>query len=135
MSSVLQDIQFAVRTLRKDVGFATAAILTLVLCLGANSAIFTIVNGILLRTLPVPDADRILLMSNQYPKGAARGDLSFTPDYYDRLQGTTVFEEQAMFATISGTVGISNLPERVAMMLVTRLRSAQSAIGLQPVPN
>jgi predicted permease len=68
MDSILQDLRFGLRMIGRDRGFAVTAIVTLALCLGANAAVFAIVNAVLLRPLPVPDADRILLMSNQYPK-------------------------------------------------------------------
>jgi predicted permease len=119
MDAILQDIRFGVRMLGKDRGFAITAILTLALCLGANAAIFAIVNAVLLRPLPVPDADRILLMSNQYPKQGLAGNTSFTPDYVDRRRDLTVFEEQAMFTTVSLTVDIDGLAERLRTMLVT----------------
>src|SRR5262249_42776661 len=85
---MIRDVLFGLRVLWKDRGYAATAILTLAVCLGANAAIFTIVHSILLKPLPVPDSDRILLMSNQYPN-AGSGSATFTnsgvPDYYDRL--------------------------------------------------
>ena len=89
---MLRDIRFGLRRLRKDHAYATTAFLTLAICFGANTAIFTIVHSVLLKPLPVPDSDRILLMSNQYPN-AGTGITAFTnsgvPDYYDRLRDMT----------------------------------------------
>ena len=86
---MIRDVLFGLRVLWKDRGYALTAILTLAVCLGANTAIFTIVHSVLLKPLPVPDSDRILLMSNQYPN-AGTGSATFTnsgvPDYYDRLR-------------------------------------------------
>ena len=62
---VIRDIRFGLKLLWKDRGYAATALLTLAVCIGANTAIFTIVNSVLLKPLPVPDSDRILLMSNR----------------------------------------------------------------------
>ena len=59
MNQVIQDIRYAVRQLRKSPGFALTAIITLALGIGANTAIFTLVQGILLRSLPVADPSRL----------------------------------------------------------------------------
>ena len=67
MESLLRDITLGIKLLWKDRGFAATAILTLAVCLGANIAIFTIVNSVLLRPLPAPESERILFISNQYP--------------------------------------------------------------------
>jgi predicted permease len=94
---LLRDIRFGLRRLWKDRAYATTAFLTLAVCFGANTAIFTIVHSVLLKPLPVPESDRILLMSNQYPKAGSTISLhSSVPDYYDRLRDMSVFEEQAL---------------------------------------
>src|SRR5439155_18058868 len=110
--------------------------LTLAVCIAANTAIFTIVNSVLLRPLPVPESDRILLMANQYPK-AGTGLTTFTnsgvADYYDRLRDVTVFEEQAMYNFTSQAIEIDNTPQRVRGMNATpslfRLLRIPPALG------
>ena len=81
------DIRVAFRLLWKDKAFTLTAALTLALCIGANTALFSVVHNVLLRPLPVPESDQILLMGNAYPgAGAAIGGSSGVPDYYDRLR-------------------------------------------------
>lgn len=119
---MLRDIQFGLKLLWKDPSYAITAILTLAVCLGANVAIFTIVNSVLLKPLPVPDSDRILLMANQYPKvgtGVAIFTASGVPDYYDRLRDVKVFEEQAMYKTTTETIEVDGVPEQIRGMGAT----------------
>ena len=119
---MIADIHFGLKQLWKHRGYAATAILTLAVCIGANAAIFTIVNSVLLKPLPVPDSGRILLMSNQYPN-AGTGIPPFTnsgvPDYYDRLRDTTVYEEQAMYNGTNQAFEINGSPELIRGMAAT----------------
>ncbi|MBZ5601539.1 MAG: ABC transporter permease [Acidobacteriia bacterium] len=116
----MRDLKFGLRALLKDAGFSTTVVLTLALCIGANTAIFAIVHSVLLRPLPVPRAEEILLMSNQYPKAGATGSTnSGAADYYDRLKEVTVFQQQAMFNFGDQTVDMNGTPERITGMIAT----------------
>src|SRR5262245_48316771 len=133
---MLRDIRFALKVLWKDRGYAATAIITLAVCIGANTAIFTIVQSVLLRPLPVPDSDRILLMSNQYPAsatGTAQLNNSGVPDYYDRLAQMNVYEEQAMYEGASQAVDFEGTPELLRGMSATpslfRLLKVPVAVG------
>ena len=89
----MNDLRFALRQLRKSPGFTIIAVLTLALGIGANSAIFSVVNAVLLRPLPYPQADRIMVLNESSGPGQ---DFSVAlPDYFDWRNDNTVFENLA----------------------------------------
>src|SRR5438045_5569330 len=93
MSTVFQDFRYALRVLTKQPGFTFVAVLTLALGIGANTAIFSIVNAVLLRPLPYPNADRIMVLNESSGRGQ---DFSVAlPDYFDWRNDNTVFEDLA----------------------------------------
>ncbi len=71
---MIQDIRFAYRTLLKVPGFALIAILTLALAIGANTAVFSVADAVLLRPLPFPEADRLVQISSVYYNASVPGD-------------------------------------------------------------
>ncbi|HEV3196397.1 MAG TPA: ABC transporter permease [Bryobacteraceae bacterium] len=92
-----QDLRYGVRTLRKSPGFTLAAVLTLALGIGATSAIFSVVYGVLLRDLPYPDADRLALVHVRFsPQNNEYGTMSIA-DYLDWKSGNRAFEDPAIF--------------------------------------
>ena len=120
MERLFQDVKYAARILARDRGFTLTATLTLAICLGANAAIFAIVNSVLLQPLPVPHAGQLVYAYNAYP-GAGIGDQGSTgvPDYYDRLAQTDVFQEQALYNTRGVTLGHDGNPQRLTAMSAT----------------
>ncbi len=128
------DIRVGLRLLWKDKAFTATAALTLALCIGANTALFSVVHNVLLRPLNVPDSDRVLLMGNAYPgAGAVVGTNAGVPDYYDRLRETTVFEEQALYNSRNQSIDQNGTPTRVRVTQATpsffRLLRVAPAIG------
>ena len=116
----MDDIRVGLRLLWKDKSFTATAALTLALCIGANTALFTVVHHVLLRPLAFPNAERIVLMANHYPgAGDEIGGNSSAPDYYDRMRETTVFDEQAMYNSSDVAVDQNGAPARVRIMNVT----------------
>ncbi|HEV8211440.1 MAG TPA: ABC transporter permease [Vicinamibacterales bacterium] len=119
---MISDIRVGLRLLWRDKAFTLTAALTLALCIGANTALFSVVHNVLLRPLPVPESDRIVLMGNAYPgagAGAAAGSSSGVPDYYDRLRETDVFEEQALYNSTNQSVDQNGTPLRVRVTRAT----------------
>jgi len=120
MESLLRDIRYGLRSLLNDKGFTITVLLTLAVCIAANTATFAVVHSVLLKPLPVPGARSILIMSNLYPKaGATIGYNSGVPDYYDRLRDVPAFQEQAMFRPSGLTLEIDGTPTRITGMSVT----------------
>ena len=120
MESLLQDIRFGLKLLGKDRAFTVTGVLTLAVCIGANATVFSVLNSMVLRPLPVPESDRIILMGNSYPGvGVDEGVNSGVPDYFDRRNGVTAFEEQALFDGIGASLTIDNVPRRVTAMAAT----------------
>jgi putative ABC transport system permease protein len=126
----MNDLRFALRQLRKSPGFTLVAVLTLALGIGANTAIFSIINAVLLRPLSYPDADRIMVLNESSGPGQ---DYSVAlPDYFDWRNDNTVFEHLA--ATHKESRNLSGIPgrepERVSCASVTR--NFFNIIGLPP---
>src|SRR5256886_13728239 len=127
---MLDDLRYAFRQLIKNPAFSAIAILTLALGIGANTAIFSIVNAVLLRPLPYPDADRIMVLNESSGPGQ---DYSVAlPDYFDWQKDNTVFEHLAVThkesRNLSGIPGRD--PERVSCASVTR--NFFNIVGLAP---
>ena len=119
MDLSLRDVRVGARSLWKDRGFSLATVLTLALCIGANTALFSIVHSVLLRPLPVPEAGRLVLLYNSYPRAGAERGSSGVPDYYDRVRGLTAIETLSLLNLRNRATGEAGRPERVLGMGVT----------------
>jgi len=92
VENLLQDIRYALRMLRKSPIFTLVAVLTLALGVGANTAIFSIVNAVLLRSLPFPEPDRLVRIYFNNPGTGLRGVLYSVPELDDLRNRAGVFE-------------------------------------------
>jgi putative ABC transport system permease protein len=117
MDRLLQDIRFGLRLLWRDRGFALTTLLTLAVCIGANTTIFAVVNAVLLRPLPVPEPGQLVHIYNSYPRAGIERSTNGVPDYYDRLRDVDVFEELALYNTRGVTIGIEGDPQRLTGMI------------------
>jgi predicted permease len=131
MENLFRDIKHGLGSLLRDKGFSATVMLTLAIGIAAYTATFAIVHSVLLRPLPGPNADAIVLMSNEYPKaGAADQSVSAAPDYYDRLRVLTALQEQALFGEGDTSLDINGTPERIEAMNVTP--SFFKLVGISP---
>jgi len=96
----MQDIRYALRTLAKNLGFTLVAVLTLGLGIGANTAIFSVVQNLLLRPLPYPQPESLVEIWNTYPPQVPRGGLS-PGDYADWRKEAKSFSEMGAYADVS----------------------------------
>ena len=135
MPTLFQDFRFALRQLRKSPGFAMTTILTLGLGIGATTAIFSLVNAVLLRPLPFPEPDRLVWMRQLYQTlGAAAAQqpemLSY-PDFFDWRAQTRSFSAMASYRNDSVTLSGSGAPQHLDAEIV----SAEffRVLGMRPV--
>ena len=120
METFWQDIRYGLRMLAKSPGFTVVAVLTLALGIGANTTIFSVVNAVLLRPLPYPDSDRlVILWSTWVSQGIPFGG-SALPDYRERRDQSKSFEGLgAFFYSDYNLSGRNQTPERVQGARVT----------------
>src|SRR6476659_5452731 len=97
MTTLLQDIRYGLRMLLKHKGFTTVAIIALGLGVGANTAIFTLVNGVLLRPLPFPEAERIVYLEGQNPSQSITDSNVSYLDFLDWSQQRDLFASTAAY--------------------------------------
>ena len=113
-----QDLGYALRMMRRTPAFTAAALLTLALGIGANSAIFSVVNGVLLQSLPFRDADRLHLLHMLYPDGTNYASLS-APDFMSIRARQQVFDQVEAIDTRPLTMLGAGEPREIAGALVS----------------
>ncbi len=119
MSDLFQDVRFALRLLGRDRSFTITALLTLAICIGANTAMFSVVRSVLLRPLPFPDSDRVVLLYNSYPNAGAPRVGNAVPDYFDRLTAIPALQELSMFRQEGMNYGDEHGAERLTSLRAT----------------
>jgi putative ABC transport system permease protein len=118
-TSLIGDIRFALRMLIRAPGFSLVAILTFAVGIGVNTAVFNVVNGVLLRPLPYPDADRITMLWMDNRRQSIREDITSYPNYLDWRNQNTSYEHVAGFTPTALSLTGSGEPERLIGASVT----------------
>src|SRR5260370_8688888 len=130
MQTFLHDLRFAVRLLWKSPGFTAVAIIALALGIGANTAIFSVVNSVLLRPLPFRDADRMMIVwETNKAQGWNRMGPS-GPNYLDFRDQSKSFEDLALLEQGTGTVTGFGEPRQVPALRVST--NFLTVLGVKP---
>lgn len=129
LETTAQDLRYACRTLRHNPGFATVAVLTLALGMGANTALFSVVHAVVLRPLPYPDSERLVRIWST-TGGLWQRAASALPDYRTwRSESHTFVDIGAYHNTTRNVTGVGT-PERLSSTRLTA--SLWSVLGIQP---
>jgi len=128
---VKQDLLYAVRNLWKSPGYAAVTILTLALGIGANTAIFSVVNGILLKPLPYPDADRLLFITSQFPGLGFEQFWVSAPEFVEFAEANRSFQTVGAYRAGAVNLGTQDQPRRVNSAVVTS--ELMPALGVAPL--
>ncbi len=128
---MLQDLRFALRQLLKSTGFSLVAILTLALAIGANTAIFSAIDAVLLHPLPYPDPDRLVIVQETLPRYSLHGIAPTAADYTEFRREATCFTQIAAVSGAVATLTGDGQPEDVPAQRVTA--SAFPMLGVVPI--
>jgi predicted permease len=134
VDALWQDLSYAVRSCRKNPGFTATAVLTLALGIGANTAIFSVVNAVLLRPLPFPNPERLMMVfATLIGERPHSFDVVTYPDYADLANRNHSFESMAAFAAKSMTMTVGSQAVLARGMRVTpslfKVLGTQAAVG------
>ena len=115
----MPDLRFALRQLRKAPAFTAIALATVAICLGANLAIFAVIDAILLRPLPFPQSDRLVSIYNTYPKAGVEDDGSSVTNYFERRGHIPAFSSLSIFRDGNEVVGDTGAAEQTELMRIS----------------
>ena len=130
LETTLQDLKYGVRLLKRSPGFAALAILTIGLGIGANSAIFSVINGVVRRPLAYPQSERLMYVTSQFSQQNFQKFWISPPEYLDYKEHTRAFSEIAAYTTGAMNVSEGDSPERVNAAFVTA--NMFKVLGVQP---
>jgi predicted permease len=131
LDAIFQDLRYAIRALRKQPGFTTTAVLTLALGIGANSAIFSVVNAVLIKPLPYPDPDALVRVWHSYIRQGVKSEFNMSgPMYFGYRDQIRTFEKFGVWSGGTATVTGTGDPEQVRTLSVTD--EVLPALGVSP---
>ena len=131
LDSGWQDFKYGVRLLRRSPGFTTLAVLTIGLGIGANSAIFSVINGVVRKPLAYPDSDRLMFLTSQFPTLNFSKFWLSPPEYFDIKERTRAFAHVGAYTTGATNLSEGDRPERVSTAYVTA--SMFDVLGVRPL--
>jgi putative ABC transport system permease protein len=126
-----RDIRFALRMLAKNKGFAATALITLALCIGANTVIFSMLYALVLKPLPYPESNRIVVVTNRWPKSFMKETWVGLQQYLDYKEHAHAFADVGLELPLDSTVGIAN--ESVRLRGLRATAEVFGIFGLKPV--
>ena len=115
----MQDLRYAVRSLRRTPGFALAAVATLALGIGANTAVYSLVRGVLFRSLPFPAPERLVAVSETYPERGITAMVASPPNFLDWKTQSRSFAALGAYTTTDVALSEGAEPERLRATAVT----------------
>src|SRR5881398_3893256 len=115
----MNNVRSAFRRLCKAPAFTVTALATVAICLGANLAIFAVINSILLRPLPFPQSDRLVTIFNTYPTAGVENDGSSLTNYYERRGNIPAFSTLSIFRDSTEVVGESGSTQQEEILRVS----------------
>jgi predicted permease len=130
MDQLGRDLLRSLRVLRREKTFSATVLLTLMLCLGANVAIFGVVHAVLLAPLPFAEPDRLVTVNNSYPGAGVVRASNGVVDFFERRERIAAFEEVAIYQGSGGTVGEPGSTEQVTSLRVSP--SFFPMLGIEP---
>src|SRR5690606_2240508 len=130
MDEIVQDLRYALRQTLRRPGFAAVLVVTLAVGIGANTAVFSVVNGVVLRPLPYPDSERLTVVWSQFPTLDLLEFPSSWPEYDDFRQAQRSFASMAAWGRTERTITGGDAPERLRLAYVTA--SMWDVLGVPP---
>jgi putative ABC transport system permease protein len=133
MGAILHDFRYSLRTLAKSPGFTIVAVLTLALGIGANSAIFSVINGVLLKPLPYPEPQQLVTVWGRFTGIGLPNDRNWfsAPEFRDLQELNRAFSDEAAMTDASFNITTGGTPERVEGAAVSP--ALFSILGILPV--
>jgi predicted permease len=134
--TLLQDVRYGVRNLTRSPGFTIVAMLTLALGIGANTTIFSVINNTLLKPLPFPDPDRLVLVWETFGKGPDNWNIVSAPNFWDFQRQSHSFETMAIFDSAGRGYNLSPAGNQQEAEQVSGLRVTAgffSVLGAKPL--